>query len=87
MNTHLHISSPATIGQTIRKVRRAQRLTQANLALAAGVSTPFLSALENGKPTVRLDVLLRVLSALNIRMDLNVPEGLVGEPSSNQAPS
>mgnify|MGYP000209037732 CR=1 FL=1 len=87
MNTHHHISSPATIGQTIRTVRRAQKLTQADLALAAGVSTPFLSALENGKSTVRLDILLRVLAALNIRMDLSVPEGLAGESSSNQAPS
>jgi y4mF family transcriptional regulator len=87
MNTHHPISSPATIGQTIRTVRRAQKLTQVDLALAAGVSTPFLSALENGKSTVRLDVLLRVLDALNIRMELSVPEGLAGESRSNQAPS
>jgi len=69
---------PALLGRVVRSVRRAQALTQADLALAAGVSTPFLSALENGKLTVRLDVLVRVLDALNISMNLSLPDDLHG---------
>ena len=68
--------SPALIGGIVKTVRRTQNLTQADLALAAGVSTPFLSALENGKLTVRMDVLIRVLNTLNIRMDLALPDNL-----------
>lgn len=76
METHLKSPTPAEIGKAIQAARKAQLLTQADLALAAGVSTPFLSALENGKPTVRLDVLLRVLNALNMALDLSLPHGL-----------
>lgn len=76
MKTVIQSPSPALLGRIVRKVRRAQALTQADLALAAGVSTPFLSSLENGKLTVRLDVLVRVLDALNISMDLSLPENL-----------
>lgn len=74
MQNYFKSPSPAQIGKAIQQVRKAQSLTQAELALAAGVSTPFLSALENGKPTVRLDVLMRVLDALNIGLDLRIPE-------------
>lgn len=76
MKTVIQSPSPALLGRIVRTVRRAQALTQADLALAAGVSTPFLSSLENGKLTVRLDVLVRVLDALNISMDLSLPENL-----------
>jgi len=69
---------PALLGEIVRTVRRAQAFSQADLALAAGVSTPFLSALENGKSTVRLDVLLRVLNALNISMNLSLPDNFDG---------
>lgn len=64
----------ASIAHTVRTARRAQGLTQAELALAAGVSTPFLSALENGKPSVRFDVMLRVLKTLNIQLRLIMPD-------------
>ena len=73
MNTFIQSPSPVVIGRLVRTIRRAQSLTQADLALAAGVSTPFLSALENGKPTVRLDVLVRVLNTLNIQLGLSLP--------------
>lgn len=39
-------------------------LTQAQLALAAGVGVRFVLELEAGKPTVRLDSVLKVLHAL-----------------------
>lgn len=76
MNNFIQSPSPVVIGQLVRSIRRAQFLTQADLALAAGVSTPFLSALENGKPTVRLDVLVRVLNTLNIQMGLSLPNDI-----------
>jgi len=39
-------------------------LTQPQLALAAGVGVRFIVELEAGKPTVRLETLLKVLHAL-----------------------
>jgi len=39
-------------------------LTQPNLALSAGVGLRFIVDLEGGKPTVRLEQVLRVIDAL-----------------------
>ena len=44
--------------------RKALGLTQAELALAAGVGLRFVVELEAGKPTVRLERVLRVIDAL-----------------------
>lgn len=45
----------------IRLVRRARRMTQAELARAAGVSRETVSRLERGGRTLRLEDVLRVL--------------------------
>src|SRR5438552_8370376 len=59
-----------SIAQEVRRFRREQGLRQDELALAAGVSVRAVHQIEAGKPTTRLDVLERVLSALGLRVDL-----------------
>jgi y4mF family transcriptional regulator len=44
--------------------RKRMGLTQADLALAAGVGVRFIVDLEGGKPTMRLEQVLRVIDAL-----------------------
>lgn len=66
------------IGSAVRQARLAQGLRQDQLAAAAGVGLRFLVELERGKPTVRLDKVLAVLSALGCRLDVTprpVPAG------------
>ena len=66
------------IGSAVRQSRLAQGLRQDQLAAAAGVGLRFLVELERGKPTVRLDKVLAVLSALGCRLDVTprpVPAG------------
>ena len=46
-------------------------LTQPDLALAAGVGVRFIVDLEGGKPTVRLEQVLRVIDALGGSLILN----------------
>ncbi len=58
------------IGKAIRSRRKELGYTQAFLASYAGVSTSFLSDLENGKETVQINKLMEVLSLLG--MDLCV---------------
>jgi y4mF family transcriptional regulator len=50
------------IGGFVRQRRRASKLTQRELGELAGVGTRFVSELERGKASVRLDVLNRVLA-------------------------
>lgn len=58
------IETPGQLGNIVRRTRKALGLTQPQLALAAGVGVRFIVDLEAGKPTVRLENVLRVLQAL-----------------------
>lgn len=60
----VRIDSPTALGQAVRYARKLLNLTQPQLALAAGVGVRFIVELEAGKPTVRLESVLRVLHAL-----------------------
>ena len=50
-----------SIGTYIQNRRRAAKLSQRKLAELAGVGTRFVSELESGKPTVRMDAVNKVL--------------------------
>ena len=43
------------IGEFVKKQRKLNNLKQEELALYAGVSPKFISQLENGKETLKLD--------------------------------
>lgn len=58
------ILSAQTLGAALRMDRKRLGLTQADLALAAGVGVRFIVDLEGGKPTMRLEQVLRVIDAL-----------------------
>ncbi|MDD2713381.1 MAG: helix-turn-helix transcriptional regulator [Simplicispira sp.] len=58
------IDTPPALGQAVRSARKHLGLTQPQLALAAGVGVRFVVDLEAGKPTLRLEHILRVLHAL-----------------------
>lgn len=55
------IDSTQVLGAALRAARKQLGLTQADLALAAGVGVRFVVDLEAGKPTVRLEQVLRVI--------------------------
>jgi HTH-type transcriptional regulator / antitoxin HipB len=67
---NLPIESSHALGQILRNRRIAMGLTQPQLALAAGCGTRFIVDLEAGKPTVRLENVLRVIDALGARITL-----------------
>ena len=50
------------LNEEIMVMRKAARLTQAELAKRAGVGLRFVRELEQGKPTVRLDKVKQVLA-------------------------
>lgn len=68
--------TPAEIGRIVRTARRAQGLRQDQLAGAAGVGVRFLSELERGKATVRLEKVLAVLDTLGCTMSIETPAGV-----------
>jgi y4mF family transcriptional regulator len=52
------------------RARKALGLTQADVALAAGVGLRFVVELEAGKTTVRLNKVLQVIQALGARLQM-----------------
>jgi HTH-type transcriptional regulator / antitoxin HipB len=63
------------IAAEVRRARSEQHLRQDELALAAGVSVRSVHQVEAGKPTTRLDVLERVLSAVGLTLDVRSRRG------------
>lgn len=62
------VVDPSTLGQAIRRSRKAHGLTQGELAGLAGTGLRFVSELERGKPTVSLDKTLAVLAVLGLQL-------------------
>lgn len=64
------IRSTQQLGDRLRTARKHLALTQAQLALAAGVGVRFIVDLEAGKPTLRLAQVMRVIDALGGELEL-----------------
>ncbi len=64
------VATVADIGVAIRKKRKADGLTLADAAGLCGVGYRFMSDLENGKETVQVGKVLKVLTALGLEMTI-----------------
>ena len=64
-------STSQQIGQRVRDERRRQGMDQRTLAMVANVAVRSVHRVEHGEPTVRLDVLTRILGALGLRLDIH----------------
>ncbi len=73
------IRTPQQLGNTLRAARKQLGLTQPQLALAAGVGVRFIVDLESGKPTLRLENVLRVVDALGGEIQLTGLPSLAAE--------
>ncbi|MDZ7828958.1 MAG: helix-turn-helix transcriptional regulator [Halofilum sp. (in: g-proteobacteria)] len=62
------VRAVADLGATIRAARKRAGLEQKDAAGLAGVGLRFLSDLERGKPTVRMDKVLQVLDVLGLEL-------------------
>jgi transcriptional regulator with XRE-family HTH domain len=56
------------LARNLRRLRRAQKMTQEQLANAAGLRQALISELESSKLDVRIDTLSRLAIALNSGM-------------------
>ena len=62
------IKNSVELGAAIRAERKRLKVTQKELAMAAGTGLRFLIELERGKPTARLEGAFKVLQALGIKL-------------------
>lgn len=64
------IESTQDFGLALYRARKALGLTQADVALAAGVGLRFVVELEAGKTTIRLGKALQVVQALGAGLQM-----------------
>lgn len=57
------------IGQRIRRIRKAHKLSQEELAEKVGISTTHMSHIETGNTKLSLPVLVSIASTLSVRTD------------------
>ena len=70
MSRHSQLRSPGQIGRILRERRVELGFSQGEAARRAGVSRPWLSAVENGKTSPQINELLRIAHALGLAWEL-----------------
>jgi len=68
MASTIKINSTQELGQLVRLTRKAQKLTQPQLAAAAGVGIRFIVDLEKGKETCQMGKAFHTLHMLGIKL-------------------
>ena len=64
---------PILLAGIIRKHRKASGLSQLQLAEMAGVGKTVVFDIEKGKETIQLNTLRKILTVLNIKVQLDSP--------------
>lgn len=64
------------LGELIKTVRKAQEMTQPELAGACGTGVRFIVDLEKGKQTSEIEKVLLVVSMLGIKLEAHLPEDI-----------
>jgi y4mF family transcriptional regulator len=62
------IDSAMALGCAIRERRLALNLRQEDVAAQSGVSIPTVSAIENGKPTAQIGLVLQICRDLGLHL-------------------
>lgn len=74
MTTGVQVSRPDDLGPALREARLADGLTQVALAELAQVGRQWLNSFEKGeKPSAPLDMVMRVIAALDAHVTLTRP--------------
>ena len=74
----MFIRSAKEMGVLVRSERERRRWSQTQLAERVGVSLPWISQFERGKPTAQIDLVLKTLAALGIRLWAGDPPAASG---------
>ena len=63
--------SPKEVGHAIREARKAQKLTQKELAIRSGVWQETISKIETGLSGTKLETIFDILSALELEVTID----------------
>lgn len=64
------IKNTKQLGQIIRNKRKELNLTQKEISDLCNTGNRFISELENGKPTVQFEKVLKIVNALGLEFEI-----------------
>ena len=64
------INNISELGELIKSTRKAQNLTQSDLAMSTNVGVRFLVDLENGKETAQIGKVLQICKMLGLKIEI-----------------
>ncbi|TCP61447.1 y4mF family transcriptional regulator [Rhodovulum bhavnagarense] len=67
------VCDPASLGRAIRKTRKALKITQEDLSLQTGISRTTIRAIEHGKESAHVGLVMQVCRDLGITISLTPP--------------
>lgn len=76
----MDIADIRKLGRVVKSFRKAQKLTQEQLAAQSGVGSRFLRELESGKPGCHIGKVLTVLAMLGLEVRVVPRDGGIGIP-------
>ncbi|MER5173089.1 helix-turn-helix domain-containing protein [Thioclava kandeliae] len=62
--------SSHSLGLALREKRRSMGLTQEGLSMQTGISRPTIRAIEQGKPTAQIGLVLQLCADLGLVLEL-----------------
>ena len=74
------VETPAGLGSALRAARQAKSLSLSDVATATGISSSFLSLVENGKSDITIGRLVRLVTFYGIHLADLVPVTPAAEP-------
>lgn len=72
----MKIENLKQLGQLAKIVRQSQSLDQSTAGLLSGNGLTFMSQFENGKETVEIGRVLKLLDQLGIELFVDLPPGI-----------
>lgn len=67
------VTDPASLGRVIRQVRKASKITQEDLELQTGISRTTIRAIEQGKETAHIGLVLQLCRDLGMTLSIGGP--------------
>lgn len=67
------VTDPASLGKIIRQVRKTSKITQEDLELQTGISRTTIRAIEQGKETAHVGLVLQLCRDLGMTLSIGAP--------------
>lgn len=67
------VTDPLSLGAALRKTRKALKITQEDLSLQTGISRTTIRAIEQGKETAQIGLVLQLCRDLGLRVVMDAP--------------